>query len=184
MLCLVVQLCPTVCDPMDYSPPDSSVCGNSPGQNIGVGFHALFQRIFPTQGSNSGLPHCRWILYCLSHQGNQRILEWAACPSSGEPPDPGIQPGPPALQVDSSPASNQGSPYICVCQARIPTPVFLSGEFHGQRSLVGYSPWGHKESDMTEQITHTHTHTHTCVHNTSIRTYICMYIYTLCIMYT
>ena len=30
------------------------------------------------------------------------------------------------------------------------TPVFLPGEFHGQRSLVGYSPWGHKESDMTE----------------------------------
>ena len=31
-----------------------------------------------------------------------------------------------------------------------PTPVFLPGEFHGQRSLAGYSPWGHKESDMTE----------------------------------
>ena len=31
-----------------------------------------------------------------------------------------------------------------------PTPVFLPGEFHGQRSLVGFSPWGHKESDMTE----------------------------------
>ena len=31
-----------------------------------------------------------------------------------------------------------------------PAPVFLSGEFHGQRSLVGYSPWGHKESDLTE----------------------------------
>ena len=30
---------------------------------------------------------------------------------------------------------------------------------HGQRSLVGYSPWGHKESDTTEQLTHTHTHT-------------------------
>ena len=32
-----------------------------------------------------------------------------------------------------------------------PTPVFLPGEFHGQRSLTGYSPWGHKQSDMTEQ---------------------------------
>ena len=31
-----------------------------------------------------------------------------------------------------------------------PTTVFLLGEFHGQRSLVGYSPWDHKESDMTE----------------------------------
>ena len=44
-----------------------------------------------------------------------------------------------------------------------PTPVFLPGKFHGQRSLVGYSPWGRKESDMTEH-THTHTHTHTNTH--------------------
>ena len=35
----------------------------------------------------------------------------------------------------------------------LPTPVFLPGEFHGQRSLVGYSPWGHKESGTTEQLT-------------------------------
>ena len=35
-----------------------------------------------------------------------------------------------------------------------PTPVFLPGEFHGQRSLAGYSPWDCKESDTTEQLTH------------------------------
>ena len=34
------------------------------------------------------------------------------------------------------------------------TPVFLPGEFHGQRSLAGYSPWGRKESDMIERLTH------------------------------
>ena len=34
-----------------------------------------------------------------------------------------------------------------------PTPVFLPGESHGQRSLVGYSPWHHKEEDTTEQLT-------------------------------
>ena len=34
-----------------------------------------------------------------------------------------------------------------------PTPVFLPVKFHGQRSLVGYSPWGHKESDLTERLT-------------------------------
>ena len=39
-----------------------------------------------------------------------------------------------------------------------PTPVFF-GEFHGQKSLAGFSPWGHKESDTIEQLTHTHTHT-------------------------
>ena len=45
-----------------------------------------------------------------------------------------------------------------------PTPVFLPGKFHGQRSLAGNSPWGLKETDMTERLsahTHTHTHTHT-----------------------
>ena len=41
-----------------------------------------------------------------------------------------------------------------------PIPVFLLGEFHGPRSLAGYSPWGHKKSETTE-YTHTHTHTHT-----------------------
>ena len=39
-----------------------------------------------------------------------------------------------------------------------PTPGFLPGESHGQRSLAGYSPWGRKELDMTEWYTHTHTH--------------------------
>ena len=43
-----------------------------------------------------------------------------------------------------------------------PTPLFLPGEFHGQRSLVGYSPCSCKELDMTEHmLVHTHTHTHT-----------------------
>ena len=42
---------------------------NSPGQNTGVGFCSLLQGIFLAQGSNPGLPHCRWILYQLSHQG-------------------------------------------------------------------------------------------------------------------
>ena len=39
---------------------------------------------------------------------------------------------------------------------QLPTPVSLPGEFHGQRSLVSYSPWGCKESDTTEQLTHTY----------------------------
>ena len=40
----------------------------------------------------------------------------------------------------------------------LPTPVFLPGEFHRQKSLVGYSPWGCKVWDTTERLTHTHTH--------------------------
>ena len=71
-VCLVAQLCPTPCNPMDYSLPDSSVRGDSPGKNTGVGSPALLQGIFPTQGLNPGLLHCRWILYHLSHQGSPR----------------------------------------------------------------------------------------------------------------
>ena len=40
------------------------------GQNVGVGSLSLLQEIFPTQGLNPGLPHCRWILYQLSHKGS------------------------------------------------------------------------------------------------------------------
>ena len=55
---------------------------NSPGQNTGVGSLSLLQGIFPTQGSNPGLPHRRWIFYQLSHKGSLRILEWVAYPFS------------------------------------------------------------------------------------------------------
>ena len=48
----LLQSCPTLCDPMDYTPPGSSVHGDSPGKNTGVGCHALLQEIFPTQRSN------------------------------------------------------------------------------------------------------------------------------------
>ena len=66
-------MCPTLCDPMDCSPPGSLVHGDSPGKNTGTGFHALLQGLFPTQGSNPGLPHCRQILYRLSHQGRNSL---------------------------------------------------------------------------------------------------------------
>ena len=73
----IAQLCPTLWDPHGlYSP------WNSPGQNTGMGSLSLLQWIFPIQGSNPGLPHCRLILYQLSHQGSPRILEWAVYPFS------------------------------------------------------------------------------------------------------
>ena len=46
---------------------------DSPGKNTGVGCHSFLQGIFPTQGSNPGLPHCRQILYRLSHQGSPSV---------------------------------------------------------------------------------------------------------------
>ena len=65
---LVAELSLTLCDPMDCSLPGSSVLGDSPGKNTGMGCHTLLQGIFPTQESNQGLPHCRWILYPLNHR--------------------------------------------------------------------------------------------------------------------
>ena len=74
VLCLVIQSCPTLCDPMDFSLPGSSVHGDFPGKNTGVGCHALLQGIFTTKGSNPDLPHCKWILYRLSHQGSPQLV--------------------------------------------------------------------------------------------------------------
>ena len=109
-------------------------------------------------------------------------------PSPRDLPDPGIEPGSPSLQADSSLSEPPGKPCVCVCvcvtegfpgcthgkepacqcrrhkrqgsdpwvrkipwrRAWQPTPVFLPGESHGRRSLADYSPWGRKESDMTE----------------------------------
>ena len=66
----VTQSSLSLCYPMDYSPPGSSVHRNCPGRNTGVGCHFFLQEIFPAQGSNPGFPPCRWILYGLSHQGS------------------------------------------------------------------------------------------------------------------
>ena len=52
------------------------------GQNTGVGSHSLLLEIFPTQGSNPGLPHCRRMFHHLSHQGSPRILKWVTYPFS------------------------------------------------------------------------------------------------------
>ena len=74
-LCLVTQ---PLCDHVDYSPPGSSVHENAPDKNTRVGYQALLQGIFPTQGLNPGLLHCRQFLYYLSYQGSPTILERVA----------------------------------------------------------------------------------------------------------
>ena len=71
---LIRESCPVMSDslrPLGLFSP-----WNSPGQNTRVGNLSFLQGIFPTHGSKSDLPHCRWILYQLSHQGSPRILEW------------------------------------------------------------------------------------------------------------
>ena len=57
--------------PDSFASPASLLCQwDSPGMNTGVGCYSLLQGIWSTQGSNPGLPHCRWILYQLSYQGS------------------------------------------------------------------------------------------------------------------
>ena len=104
---------------MCHSPPGSSVHRDSPGKNIGVGCHALLQGIFPTQGSKPGLPLCRWILYCLSHQ----LIAWVQLDLKSV----NIQPGVPCWSLQQKPTQfkstvqkkekkcGKASHSVCVC---------------------------------------------------------------------
>ena len=74
------ESCSVVCDSL--RPPGLHSPWNSPGQNNGVDSLSILQEIFPTQGLNLGLLHCRQMLYQLSHKGSPRILEWVAYPFS------------------------------------------------------------------------------------------------------
>ena len=78
---LAAHSCPILCDPMECSLPGSSLLGDSPGNITGVGCQALLQGIFLIQGLNPGFPHCRWILYHLSHQGMEfrKIVQMNLC---------------------------------------------------------------------------------------------------------
>ena len=73
-----------------------------------MGSHSFLQGIFPRQGLNPGLPHCRRILYCLSHQGRPRMLEWVAYPFSGRSSGFRTQTAVSCIAGDSSPAELPG----------------------------------------------------------------------------
>ena len=80
---MCLQLCVQLCDPMDGSPTGSSVLGDSPGKNAGVGCHALLQGIFPTQGLN----HISWVFciaggFFIKGKLKQRVEKWL--PESGD----------------------------------------------------------------------------------------------------
>ena len=74
---LVAQLCLTLLWPCGLQPTRLNHPWNFPGKNTGMGCHFLLQEICPTQGLNPCLPHCRLILYCLSHQGNPKTKMWS-----------------------------------------------------------------------------------------------------------
>ena len=167
MVCLVTQSYLTLCNPID-----SSVHGESPGRNTGVDCHALLQGIFPTQGSNPGLLHCRWILYQLSHQGSPkvyvkvaqlcprplwdlmdytvhgilqaRILEWVAIPFSSR----SSQARSPALHVDSLLSETPGKPKntgvgsLSLLQGIFPTQESNRGFLHCRQILYQLSYQG------------------------------------------
>ena len=130
---------------------------NSPDQDTRVGCHSLLQGIFPSRGSNSGLPHCGWILYQLSPQGSPYMS--------------------PCIYYElgfSGGSVGKESPCQCRRLKRCvldpwvgkspwrgkwqPTPVSLPGESHGQRGLESYSPCGCKESDTLRDRARTHPH--------------------------
>ena len=111
ILCCAVLSCFScvwLCNLMDCSSVGSSVHGDSPSRNTGVGCHVLLQGIFQTQGSNPGLLHCRQILYCQSHQESPRTLEWVAYFFSRGFSRPADKPASPTLQADSLPAKLPG----------------------------------------------------------------------------
>ena len=148
-MCLVTQSCPTLWDPVDCSLPGSSVHGDSPSKNTGVGCHALLQGIFPTQGSNPGLLYCRQILYWLCHQGtpNELMNSWIRpslsmelsmpkywsgllFPSPGDLPDSGIKPGFPTSEADFLPFEPPGK-----------LQIISSVQF--SHSVMSHSLWPH-----------------------------------------
>ena len=119
VLCLVAQSCPTLCDPMDCSLPGSSVHGDSPGKNTGVGCHALLQGIFPprdwTQASSiTGRFFTNWAI----REAQEHCSGWLI-PSPGDLSKPGIEPGIPSLQAGSLPAELPGKPHISTGSTQI-----------------------------------------------------------------
>ena len=83
-VCLISHSCLTQCNPMDCSLRGSSVHGNSPGKNTGVGCHALLQGFFLTKGLNPGLLHCKRILPSVTRKAQLKCAEiegltWKDC---------------------------------------------------------------------------------------------------------
>ena len=130
--------------PRDQTLQEDSLPAEPQGKprNTGVGSLSLLQRIFLTQKSNWGLLHCRWILYQLSYLGSLRFGERQILgfPSSS------VVKNLPAVQDTGFDPCIRKIPWG---RKWHPTPVFLPEKSHGQRSLAGYSAWGHRELGKT-----------------------------------
>ena len=137
----VSQSCPTLCDPTDCSPLGSSVRGILQAR--------ILEQVSPSPGylTNLGIDphlfHCRTILYRLSHQGslkNTYIFIYTHTHIQQGYLSDSIVKNPPAKEM----LFNSWVRKIRWRRNWQPTPVFVPGISHGQRSLLGQSPWGHR----------------------------------------
>ena len=113
---------------------------NSSGQNTGeLGSHSLLQGLFPTQGSNPGLLHCRWIFYHRSTREAQEYWSGQPIPSPVDLPDPGIEPKSPALQADFSSAELPMKPMINLENVLKSRDITLPTNFNLVKAMV--FPW-------------------------------------------
>ena len=125
--------------------------GRSPGEGKGYPLHysglensldCMVQGVTKSRTRLSDFHSGRYVKELTNYWGFSSSSDGKA--SACNTGDPGSIPGQEGPCWGRSPGEGNGSP----------TSVFLPGEFHGRRSLVGYSPWGHKELDMTERLTH------------------------------
>ena len=158
---------------------------NFPGKNTGGDCHSLLQGIFLTQGLNLGLLNCRRIFTAEppgKPAESGETGKFSPCKPEGagsstllargsillvygteamiKKEGQGHSASPAAQKVKNLPSMQETwiqslGQEDSLEEGWRPTPVFLPGEFHGQRRLVGYSSWNHKKLDMTEQLTHT-----------------------------
>ena len=149
-VCYMLQSRLTLCDPIDYSLPGSSV-------------HGILQAQIQ-----------EWVVIPCSRRSSwSRDQTWVSCTEgrffTTEPPGkPQFDNKPEIKRNIKFPGGSDSKESVCNAgdlgfnpwfgkmpwrREWQPTPIFLPGEFHGQGSLVDCSPWGRKESDMTEQLT-------------------------------
>ena len=126
-VCLVTQSCLTLCNPMDSSPPGSSIHGDSPGKNTGVGCHAFLQGIFPTQGLNLHLFYlllwqagCLWLLIPVSVRFSHSVVSDPLQPHGLQHARPPCASPSPGARSNSCPLSQWCHP--TVSSSVIPCP--------------------------------------------------------------
>ena len=119
---------------------------NSPCQNTRVGSHSLLQGIFPTQGSNPGLPHYRWILSQLGHKGSPRILEWVVYPFSSTSSRPRNQTGVSCIAGEFFTNWTMSHVYSSAGVSKNLTTIDLYACVESPQALSFFQPWMGEES--------------------------------------